>query len=180
MKRFEKARDIRVGVVGYGGAFHMGRHHIQEMQAAGMTPAAVTDIDAERLAVAQADFPGIQTYTSTREMLKKSDVDLVTLITPHNTHAKLAMQCLHAGRHVCCEKPLAITTAECDRMIAAAKKNRVVLTTYHNRHWDGCILRAVKEIRKGVIGDVVRVEAHMGEWRKPGNWWRTSKRIALA
>ena len=179
MRRVGKARDIRVGVVGYGGAFHMGRHHIREMRAAGMTPAAVTDIDADRLAVAEQDFPGIQTYTSTSEMLKKSDVNLVTLITPHNTHAKLALECLGAGRHVCCEKPLAITTAECDRMIAAAKKNRLVLTTYHNRHWDGCILEAVQRVkRQRVIGEIIRIEAHMGRWGCPGDWWRSSKSIS--
>ena len=179
MKRFKKARDIQVGVAGYGGAFNMGRQHLNEMRQAGMTPVAVADIDAERLKVAEADFPGIETYTSLAKMLRKSDVDLVTLITPHNTHAKLALQCLRAGRSVCCEKPLAITTAECDSMIAAAKASRVMLTTYHNRHWDGCILEAVRQVRRRrVVGEVVRVEAHMGGYGQPGNWWRSSKSIS--
>jgi predicted dehydrogenase len=53
-----------------------------------------------------------------------------------------------------------------------------MLSTYHNRHWDGCILRAVKAIRGGAIGEVVRVEAHMGSWGKPGDWWRSSKSIS--
>ena len=85
---------------------------------------------------------------------------------------------LKAGRHVVCEKPLAITTAECDAMIAAAKKHGVVLSTYHNRHWDGCILEALKRIRAGAIGDIVRIEAHMGGWGKPRDWWRSSKTIS--
>ena len=64
-------------------------------------------------------------------------------------------------------------------MIAAAKKSGVMLSTYHNRHWDGCILNAVEEMRrKGVIGDVFRIEAHMGGYGKPGDWWRTSKTIS--
>jgi predicted dehydrogenase len=112
-------------------------------------------------------------------MLRKSDVNLITIITPHNTHAKLALQCLKAGRHVVCEKPLAITTAECDAMIAAAKKSGVVLSTYHNRHWDGWILRAVEQIKeKKVIGDIYRVEARMGSRALPGDWWRTSQTIS--
>ena len=94
MKRFKRARDIKVGVVGYGGAFNMGASHIQQMQQAGMTPVSVADVDPSRLAVAEADFPGIETYTSVATMLKKSDVNLVTLITPHNTHARLALQLL--------------------------------------------------------------------------------------
>ena len=179
MKKYKNASDIRVGVIGYGGAFNMGRGHLKEMEQAGMTPVAVCEVDAERLKVAETDFPGIQTYSTVAEMLRKSDVNLVTIITPHNTHAKLALQCLKAGRHVVCEKPLAITTAECDAMIAAAKKSGVVLSTYHNRHWDGWILRAVEQIKKKkVIGEIYRVEARMGSRSLPGDWWRTSRTIS--
>lgn len=179
MPRYKKAKDIKVGVIGYGGAFNMGRSHLTEMKAAGMTPVAVAEIDASRLKVAETDFPGIETYNSVTEMLKKSDVNLVTIITPHDTHAKLALQCLRAGKSVCCEKPLAITTAECDAMIAEAKKRKLVLTTYHNRHWDGCILEAVDLIKKKkVIGDVYKATAHMGSNGCPGDWWRSSKSIS--
>ena len=179
MKKFKRAKDIKVGVIGYGGAFNMGRAHINEMQKAGMTAVAVVEIDKSRLEVAKEDFPGIETYTSVATMLRKSDVNLITIITPHNTHAKIALQCLNAGRHVVCEKPLAITTAECDKMIAAAKKNKVVISTYHNRHWDGCILLAVKKIvKQKVIGDVIRIEAHGGGYGMPGPWWRSSKSVS--
>lgn len=178
MAKFKKASDIKVGVIGYGGAFNMGRSHLNEMAKAGMTPTAVAEIDAARLQVAETDFPGIQTYTSVAAMLKKSDVNLLAIITPHNTHAKLALQCLTAGRHVVCEKPLSVTTASCDAMITAAKKNKVVLSTYHNRHWDGHILEATKRIGTGVLGDLVRVECRMGNYGKPGDWWRTSKSVS--
>jgi predicted dehydrogenase len=176
--RFKRAKDIKVGAIGYGGAFNMGKSHLGEMQRAGMTPTAVAEIDKSRLKVAEADFPGIETYGSVAEMLKKSDVDLLAIITPHNTHAKLALQCLRGGRHVVSEKPLAVTTAECDAMIAEAKKRRLVLSTYHNRHWDGWIMQAVKTIRKGTIGEVFRIEAHSGGYNKPGPWWRSSKSIS--
>ncbi|MCG2659899.1 MAG: Gfo/Idh/MocA family oxidoreductase, partial [Kiritimatiellae bacterium] len=118
MAKFKKAEDIKVGVIGYGGAFNMGCAHLNEMKKAGMTPVAVAELDAKRLEVAIHDFPGIQTYASVAKMLAKSDVNLLAIITPHNTHAALAIQCLNTGRHVVCEKPLAITTAECDAMIA--------------------------------------------------------------
>ncbi len=178
MSKFKSAKDIKVAVVGYGGAFNMGKAHLDLCVAAGMTPAAVAEIDAERRQVAEKDFPGIATFASTEEMLKKSDAGLVIIITPHNTHAKLALQCLRAGRAVVCEKPFAITTAECDAMIAEAKKRKLCLSTYHNRHWDGSIINAVKTIRSGKIGEVVRIEAHGGGWGKPGDWWRTSRSIS--
>lgn len=179
MAQFKKASDIQVGVVGYGGAFNMGRRHLGDMQKAGMTPVAVTEVDPARLQVATEDFPGIQGYDSVAKMLKGSDVHLVVLITPHNTHARLALQCLRAGRSVITEKPFAITTAECDAMIGEAKRRKLLLSTYHNRHWDGCVLEAMKRIhREKAIGEVYRVEAHMGGYGQPGDWWRSSKTIS--
>jgi len=152
MKRYGKASEVKVAAIGYGGAFNMGRQHLGGCRDAGMTPWAAVDPDPSRLEAAKKDWPGIETYDSLSAMLKKSEANLAILITPHNTHADLAVKCLKAGCHVVSEKPFAITTAECDRMIAAAKKNRAMLSTYHNRHWDGCILDAVKNIRSGIIG----------------------------
>ena len=179
MKKFKSVQEIKVGVIGYGGAFNMGRQHLEEMRKAGMTPVAVAEVDPERLQVATKDFPGIQIYSTVAEMLKKSDVNLVTLITPHNTHAPLAIQCLKAGRHVVCEKPFAITTEECDAIIAAGKKKGLVVSTYHNRHWDGWILRALEHVKqKKSIGEVFRIDFRMGGRNKPGDWWRSSKSIS--
>ncbi|WP_309382903.1 Gfo/Idh/MocA family protein [Cerasicoccus frondis] len=178
MKSYPSSSDIKVGVVGYGGAFNMGKKHLQELQDQGMVPVAVAEMDAERLKVATEDFPGIGTYASIDEMLAKSDVDLIVLITPHNTHAELALKALRAGRHVVCEKPLAITTAECDEMIAAAAESGVMLSTYHNRHWDGIPLTALKLIAEGELGDIYKIQCRMGHRHKPRDWWRTSRTIS--
>ncbi len=176
---FSSPKDVKVGVVGYGGAFNMGKKHLEEMQACGMVPVAVAELDASRLEVAKEDFPGIGTFATLDEMLAESDVNLITLITPHNTHAPLGLKALEAGRHVVCEKPLAITTAECDAMIAAAQKSGVMLSTYHNRHWDGLPLTALELIKKQkLIGDVYKIECRMGKYNKPGEWWRSSRTIS--
>jgi scyllo-inositol 2-dehydrogenase (NADP+) len=178
MSAFASPKDISVAVVGYGGAFNMGKSHLDQMKGAGMTPRAVVEIDPARLEVASRDFPGIETYATVEELLAQSKVSLVTLITPHNTHAPLAISCLAAGRHVVCEKPFAITTDECDRMIAEAKKRSLMVSTYHNRHWDGWILKAVEVVNSGALGEVVRVDAHMGGHGHPGDWWRSNKTIS--
>ncbi len=176
---FTSAREIKVGVVGYGGAYNMGRIHLQQMRAAGMSVTAVAELDPKRLAIAANDFKGIETYDNLDHMLAKSEVDLITIITPHITHAQLALQCLRAGRHVICEKPFAISTREVDRMIAAAEKSGLLLSTYHNRHWDGRILLACDLVkRKQLIGDVVRIQASYGVYGSPGDWWRSSRTIS--
>ncbi len=177
-KTYSSPSAITVGVVGYGGAFNMGRQHLNEMKAAGMTPVAVVELDPARLEVARADFPGIETYATVDEMLAKSKVELVTVITPHNTHAELGLKIAAAGRHVVLEKPMAITTEECDAMIAAGRDTGVVVSTYHNRHWDGWILHANELFRSGVLGDIVRIDLRMGGHGRPGDWWRSSRSIS--
>ncbi|MEM1445888.1 MAG: Gfo/Idh/MocA family oxidoreductase [Planctomycetota bacterium] len=182
MPAFKNPRDIKVGVIGYGGAFNMGQSHLTQMKAAGMSPFAVCELNPERLKVAEKEFPGIETYDTLDAMLKHSDVNLLVHITPHNLHFPLAMKCVKAGKHVVTEKPFVVKTSEADRLMAAAEKNNVMVSTYHNRHWDGWIVRAKREIvDKGVIGDVFRVEAHMdafGGYSPPRDWWRTSKSIS--
>jgi len=179
LKKYAKASDIKVGTIGYGPSYGMGKIQLDEMKRAGMRPVAVTELDPERRKAAEEDFPGIETFSSVSSMLRNSDVDLVAIITPHNTHTRLALQCLRAGRHVVTEKPFSITTAQCDRMIREAKTRRLLLSTYHNRHWDGCILEAVKHVcRQKKIGDVVRVEADMGGYHQPSETWRGSKSIS--
>ena len=177
-KSYPTLEAITVGVVGYGGAFNMGRQHLNEMKAAGMTPLAVVELDPRRLEVARADFPGIETYATVDEMLAKSKVELVTVITPHNTHAELGLKIAAAGRHCVLEKPMAITTEECDAMIEAAKAAGVVVSTYHNRHWDGWILRANELFKSGAFGDIVRIDLRMGSHGRPGDWWRSSRSIS--
>lgn len=178
--RYEKASKIGVAVIGYGATCEMGKKHLTCVQELGMTPTAVVDPDVNRLKVAQDDFPGISTYTQIDEMLANASVNMVIIITPHNTHRDIAMQCLEAGKHVVCEKPFAITTEECDELIDEANKRDLMVTTYHNRHWDGVIVEALKKIKEEkAIGNIVRLEAHAG--RRPAtvnDTWRNSKSMS--
>lgn len=172
--------SLHTGVVGYGGAFNMGRLHLTSMaKNKWMEVAAVCELDPARRAVATEDFPGIKTYGSVGNMLRGADLDLVTIITPHNTHAKLAVQCLNAGINVVCEKPLAITSAEVKQMLAAAKKKKVMISTFHNRRWDGDFVVLRDLIRKEkIIGRVFRVEAGFYGYGEQGTWWRSNKKIS--
>ena len=171
---------IKVGVIGYGATCEMGQRHLKSMELAGMEPTAVVEPNPERLAAAVKDFPGIEAYGSVAEMLAKSKAKLLVVITPHNTHRDIAMECLRAGRHVISEKPLCITTEDCDEIIAEAKGRGLLLTAFHNRHWDGGILEAMEHLVKGKeIGEIIRIEAHCGQRFKTAEaTWRGSKSIS--
>jgi predicted dehydrogenase len=127
---------------------------------------------------AKQDFPDLKTYTKVEDLLADPDIDLVTLITPHNTHAPLSIQCSGAGKHVITEKPMCITLAEADAMIDAGKKAGKMVSVFHNRRWDGDHLAMEEVIDKGLIGDVFRIEANAAGYGHPGHWWRSVKAVS--
>lgn len=171
---------VRCGVIGYGGAFNMGKHHATAMSTTpGFELTTVCDLDPSRTEAAREDFPGIQTYTEVRKMLAKAPVDLVAVVTPHNTHAKLAIQCSKAGKHVIVEKPMCLTIKEATAMIEAAKAAGTMTTVFHNRRHDGDFKAVMQVIREGLLGEVFHLESFMGGYHKPRtDWWRADKRIS--
>ncbi len=172
-------KEIKWGIIGYGAAFNMGKLHGDSInQCDGMKVVAVCDIDPARTAAAAVDFPGVETYPNLGEMLKNPGIDNIVVILPHNLHYPVAMECMKAGKGVVLEKPMCITTQQATDMIELSKENDVLLTVFHNRRHDGDY-KAVKEfISKGMIGDVFRIEAYMGGWDKPRDWWRSDKEIS--
>ncbi len=175
----KRETEIRAALIGYGGSFNMGQRHgawINEVP--GMRTVAVVDPVESRLEAAKNELGVFQTYKSVDDLIAKSDANLAVVITPHNTHAEIALKCLKAGKHVVLEKPLCITTAEATEMIEAAKASGVICTVFHNRRRDGDFLAIKETIDKGLIGEVFRIEAFMGNYGHPGHWWRSDKQIS--
>lgn len=173
-----ESKPIQTAVIGYGGAFNMGRGHANWMNEAGMQTIAACDMDPARMEAARQDFPGIRTYLSVDDLLADADVNLCVVILPHNVHAEVAVRCANAGKHVIVEKPMCITVAEADAMIDAAKRSGVMLSVFHNRRHDGDFLAIRDAVQSGLIGDVFQVEAYGGGYGHPGTWWRADKRIS--
>ncbi len=170
---------INCGIIGYGAAFNMGKRHMNMINAtSGFNAVAVCDNDSSRLEVAKNDFPGIKTHKRVDKLLNSNNIDLVVVVTPHNTHAPIAVQCLNKGKHTIVEKPMAITTEEATSMIEAAKKRNVMLSVFHSRRYDGDFLTIKEVIDKGLIGDVFRIELYVGSYGHPGIWWRSDKNIS--
>lgn len=169
---------VSCAVVGYGPAFNMGKAHSGWIQKTrGLELFAICDIDEARTKAAEADFPGVQTFTSLDELLEE-DFDMATVVTPHNVHAPLALKCLEAGKHTIVEKPMCVSVEEATKMIEAARDSRVMLSVFHNRRWDGDFTALKEIIDKGLIGKVHQLEAYAGGYGHPGKWWRSDKRIS--
>jgi scyllo-inositol 2-dehydrogenase (NADP+) len=169
-------KHIRCAVIGYGGAYSMGKNHVGWInETPGLKTVAICDLDASRLAVAKEEFPEIKTYRGVGALLARADFDLAVIVTPHNTHAAVALQCIKGGKHVVLEKPMCITVKQCTEVIQAAKRKGVMLSVFHNRRWDGDYQTIREVVEKGVIGDVFQIEAHGGGWGHGGGWRRVKK-----
>jgi len=164
--------EIRCAVIGYG----MGKFHAEEIERTdGMKLVAICDVNPQRLEQAKNDFPQANTYQSADELLAKEDFDLAVIATPHNSHAPLTLKCLKAGKHVVVEKPMCITVKEATAMIETAKQKGLMLTVYHNRHWDGDFMAIREVVESGLIGEIFRVEMFGGGYYRPGHQWRSDK-----
>ena len=170
--------EIKCAIIGYGG---MAKHHADMMAQTGvMKVVAVCDVEPQRLEVAKSHLPNINTYRDVEDLLAKEDFDLAVIVTPHNTHAPLALKCLNAGKHVVVEKPMCLTVKEATAMIKAAKGKGVMLTVYHNRHWDGDFLAIKEVVEAGLIGEIFHVEMFGGGYYRPGHAWRSYKKLPVA
>ena len=133
----------RVAVIGAG---HLGQYHAQKYAAhPDARLVAVADVSAER-AQAVAGKHGAEALTDWRALAGKADA--VSIATPAAEHCTIALGCLEAGLHVLLEKPIAVTLAEADRIIAAAKQARRVLHVGHSERFNPVgaeLLRLVKD-----------------------------------
>jgi len=151
-----KRGPVRLGVIGYGAGTGMGKYHTETIN----------------------NTPRMKTYTDIKKMAKAGLVDVAVVVTPHNTHAAIALDLLREGVGVICEKPFCLTIDEATQMIEAARANNVLLTAFHNRRWDADFLTIKKIIQQGRIGEVFHIEAYMGEYKHPGYAWRSHKPIS--
>src|SRR5213594_2447212 len=156
-------RNIGVGIVGYGPLGAMGYHHGLEIgRTEGLELVAVVDPNVERRKAAETDFPGVRTYASVNELVSDDDVEVALVATPPAHHVALTLALLRAGKHVACEKPLCLTVAEADQIIATAAASRRMLTVHQNRRWDRDFVAVRRAVGAGLLGEVFNVETFVG------------------
>ena len=161
---------IGVGIIGYG---YAGRvfHRYLIGRAPGLELRAVLARDPARRELAARD-QDIAVHTALESFLADPGVALVVIATPHDTHAELAIAALAAGKHVVVDKPLAITLAEADRMVAAAHDAGRMLSAFHNRRWDWDYLTIRQVLAAGIIGRPYLFETAVLNYREPRDTWR--------
>jgi UDP-N-acetyl-2-amino-2-deoxyglucuronate dehydrogenase len=126
---------------------------------------AVVDTDADR-AQALADRHGVPTATADLDaVLRRDDVDAVSICTPSGLHADGAVAALEAGKHVVVEKPLDITLDAADRIIDAEKRSGRTVTVISQHRFDGSTEKVLRAVREGNLGTVTSAIASHAWWR---------------
>ncbi len=149
----------RIGCIGVGG---MGRGDAHEHKHFGDI-LAICDVDkehADKVNAEEAVASGkADVYGDYRKVLERSDIDVVSVVTPDHWHVKIAIEALQAGKHVFCQKPLTLTLEENQLIRNACRKyaDRVFFVGTQQRSDNERFLRAVNLVRKGLIGDVQKI-----------------------
>ena len=154
---------LRVGVIGVG---FIGKVHLEAFEAVpDAEVVAICDIRPERLEEMAAEFGIADSYDDYEDLLKRDDIDAVSVCTPNDLHAPITIAALQAGKHVLCEKPLTTSTADALAMTNAAKaaKKALVVAFSHRRRADVQWLK--QAVTDGMLGDVYFAKAM---------WWRRS------
>jgi predicted dehydrogenase len=108
-------------------------------------------------------FPDAHRYTDYREMLSRERIDLLSVATPDDRHAQIVVDAAAAGvKGIFCEKPIATTLADADRMIAACAERRIPLLVNHTRRWFPEFVEARRLVRANMIGPLHRIVAIHG------------------
>ncbi len=164
-------KKLRVGIIGCGGIAN-GKHMPSLKEIPEVEMVAFCDILEERAEKAAKEYgiEGAKTYTDYKELLKDESIDVVHVLTPNREHADITVDSLYAGKHVMCEKPMAKTAADAQRMVDAAKATGKKLTIgYQHRHKPQA-LYAKDYIETGALGEIYYANCYAIRRRGTPNW----------
>ncbi|MCB9077493.1 MAG: Gfo/Idh/MocA family oxidoreductase [Anaerolineaceae bacterium] len=153
-------KEVRIGLIGTG---FMGKAHASAFKNVplifGNEPGRpvleiVADIDADAVQKWAAEFGFARSTTHWREVVEDPNVDIVDITTPNYMHAEMAIAAAEAGKHIYCEKPLALTSADAARIVAAAEKSGVTTIVGFNYLKNPAQAFAQQLIAEGELGEI--------------------------
>lgn len=161
---------LKVGIIGCGGIAN--NKHMPAIKKVGMAEiVAFCDIVPERAEMAAKEFgtPDAKVFTDYKELLKER-LDAVYVLTPNRSHSFITVDALHSGKHVLCEKPMAINSQEAQKMVDAAKETGKILTIGYQNRFRPDTQYLKKECEAGRLGDVYYAKAKAIRRRAVPTW----------
>lgn len=176
----EPYQPLEVGLLGYPPS--VGELHARAASSGtpGLKLRTICDLSQARLSAARESFgPDALNYThNSAELQNDTELDVVIIATPPNSHARLASQMLESGKHVVVEKPLALTSAEASAMRYLAERHGRLLTCHQNRRWDDDYRAIQQALQMGLIGELFYMETFVGGYGHPCGFWHSEEGIS--
>ena len=164
-------KKIRIGIIGCGGIAN-GKHMPSLKKVDKCEMVAFCDIIVDRAEAAAKKFgtPDAKVYEDYKELLKDETIDVVHVCTPNRSHSFITVDALEAGKHVMCEKPMAINSVEAKKMLDAAERTGKKLTIGYQSRFrdDAAYLKA--EADAGTLGDIYYAKATAIRRRAVPTW----------
>ncbi|MCC6457150.1 MAG: Gfo/Idh/MocA family oxidoreductase [Caldilineaceae bacterium] len=160
---------IRVGIAGLGRSGWNIHAKLLEQLNEQYQVVAVVDNEAARReeAIDRFDCAAYATY---EELLADPAVELIVLALPSFVHADYSIAALNAGKHVVCEKPMAASLADADRMVAAAAQSEPILTIFQNRRYDPYFQKVNELLAEGVLGRILQIRITASNFGRRWDW----------
>jgi predicted dehydrogenase len=161
MKTTQSIHSLRAGVIGTG---FIGPVHVEALRRLGVTVTAICDV-ADLAAKAAAKLAIPHAFADYRAILACSDVDVVHITTPNRFHCEMSLAALRAGKHVVCEKPLAMNTRETALVVKAVRAARRKFAVNYNVRFYPAVLALRRLVERGELGDIIHVNgSYMQDW----------------
>lgn len=162
---------LRVAVIGCGGIAN-GKHFpsLKKIESVELVAFCDLEIDRAKKAVLEYGGEGAKVYEDYRELLKDAFIDVVHVCTPNISHAEISIAALEAGKHVMCEKPMAINYSEAKRMVDTAARTGKKLTIGYNNRFRPDSQHLKKLCERGDFGEVYFAKAHAIRRRAVPTW----------
>ncbi|MCL5070726.1 MAG: Gfo/Idh/MocA family oxidoreductase [Actinobacteria bacterium] len=154
---------IKVGIIGTG---FIGPLHIEALRRLGnIEIAAIADINQEIADEKSRVLNVPVSYGDYRKLLADSQIQSVHICTPNNLHYQMSREAMESGKHVICEKPLAMKSSEAEELVKLAKKKNLVNAVHFNVRFYPLIHQAKKMIEEGLLGKIFAVNgSYQQDW----------------
>jgi predicted dehydrogenase len=172
------SEPIRFGLAGTGG---ISNQHVEAMRATGGARlVAVTSATPDR-AKAAADKWGVDWSPTLDELLARDDIDAIAVTTPSGFHARIALAAVRAGKHVIVEKPLALSVADADELIAAGRAANRLIAAVSQRRFEPAIQAVKAAVDSGALGRIALIIAESLNYRPQSYYdsaeWRGTRAL---
>jgi predicted dehydrogenase len=165
---------IRVGIAGLGRSGWAIHANLLAPLTDKYQIVAVADEDEKRRAEANERF-GCQTHLTFDQLVADANVELIIVALPSFLHATASLQALNAGKHVVCEKPMAISMDEADAMVDAAKRTDRVFTVFQQRRYNPDFVKVREIIDSGILGRIVQIRIAESKFTRRWDWQTLQK-----